>query len=180
MARTPLAISDTVSDEELEGVLQRVAANGEEVDNLVYEIVDKYCEQVDYLINRMQQILDQHSDMSDEQINFFIMQIPVKLYYTTTAAEALGIREDVSKLLYKEKFNTQRKEATGTVSDKDAAAALHSNPEALAAVVYTRASRMVKAKLDMAYEMLNALKKVLSHRIASIDLEKSNTGKVEK
>lgn len=177
MAKNPSAMSDKVTDEQLDRVLSRVAMNGEEVDALVYEVVDKYCAPVDELIDRIQAILDNSKEFTDRQLETYIMQIPGKLYYVNTATEALGIRDDVARLLYKEAFNKHRREAQGTVSDKDQEAELLSNPEALASVIYNRAFRMVKAKMDMAFEMLQSLKKVISHRMVEKEVSQVDTGR---
>lgn len=179
MAAAPKALSETVTDEQLNEVLQRVTNNAEQVDKLVFEVVRHYCAPVDLLLDRLKYVL-QSQDISDKQLDHYILNIPAQLYFTNTVAENLGIRDDIARLLYKEAYNKHRQAANGTVADKSAQAEMHSNAEALAAVVYNRAAKMVRSKMDMAYEMLAALKKVVSHRMAEKQLANSDTGRTEK
>lgn len=179
MAAAPKALSETVTDKQIEEVLQRVTNNAEQVDALVFEIVKRYCAPVDVLLERIKYVV-QTQELSDKQLEHYILNLPAQLYFTNTFAENLGIRDDIARLLYKEAYNKHRQAANGTVADKSAQAEMHSNAEALAAVVYNRAAKMVKSKMDMAYEMLAALKKVVSHRMAEKQLANSDTGRTEK
>lgn len=166
MAKNPMALSEFVSDEQLDKVLKRVELNSNEVDAVVQQIVDEYCDRLDEIMDEIDKYLHNHDNVPNSHLEHFVVSIPNRLYWVCDAAENLGVRDDVSRLLYREAYNNARRTAEGTVADKDTIAALHTHAEALTAVVYSRAAKMVKAKLDNAYEMLAALKKVMSVRIA--------------
>jgi len=85
--------------------------------------------------------------------------------------EQLGIKDDISKALYREMYNTVRdSQTTGTVADKDTIAELASQTEYLTSVLYKRAYSIVKAKVAAAQEILSSVKKVISRRIQEIEI----------
>ena len=96
------------------------------------------------------------------------------MYLTASRREELRIKEDVAKAVYKEVFNRVREKAQGTVADKDTAADLAAQAEAISVIVLQRAGSSIKSKEEAAWEMLNSVKKVLSMRIAEIDLTKQS------
>ena len=90
--------------------------------------------------------------------------------YTNTC-EQLGIRDDISKTVYKEVYHTARSELTeGTISDKDSLAELQSQAEQVTNICYNRAYKIMKAKVENAQELLSSCKKVLSRRISEQEL----------
>lgn len=174
MAKSPMALSEWVSDEQLDVLFAKIDFNGQQVDSVVTSVVDDYCGALDEIMMSLERLLEKTTDLSDTQLEAFVVQIPVRLYFASTAVEVLGVRDDISRLLYKEAYNAARQEATGTVADKDSAAQQQTNTEALAAIVYSRAARQAKARLDAAYETLTALKKVVSARIAERSIAQSD------
>ena len=66
--------------------------------------------------------------------------------------------------------DTTRDNSEGTVADKNTLAELASQQEYLTNVCYSRAYKMMKAKVEAAQELLQSIKKVLSHRCAELEL----------
>ena len=58
----------------------------------------------------------------------------------------------------------------GTIADKDSLAELASQEEYIVSASYTRAYKTVKAKVENAQELLSSCKKVLSRRMAEMEL----------
>lgn len=170
----PIALSELVSNEDLDKHLKRVTDNALDVDAMVIQVVDNYCRDIDWLMESTLKVL--HDGLEDREVEKLIVQFPLEMYNACSAAEELGVRDDLSRMLYKEALNLARKDAKGTVKDKDSQAQLQTNAEALVAVVYNRAARTVKLKLDNAQEMLQALKKVLSHRMTEKELARADRG----
>ena len=117
---------------------------------------------------------DEGTPVSDDELEDFTLNLPSLLYLTASRREELRIKEDVAKAVYKEVFNRVREKAQGTVADKDTAADLASQAEAISVIVLQRAGSSIKSKEEAAWEMLNSVKKVLSMRIAEIDLTKQS------
>ena len=93
------------------------------------------------------------------------MHLSTDIYWANSISEQLGIKDDISKALYKEMYNTVRDSSDGTVADKNSLAELSSQQEYLTNVCYSRAYKIMKAKVENAQELLQSIKKVLSHRI---------------
>ena len=68
-------------------------------------------------------------------------------------------------------YHTARaSQESGTVADKDSLAELASQEEFIVSAAYTRAYKIMKAKVENAQELLGSCKKVLSRRIAEMNL----------
>ena len=65
----------------------------------------------------------------------------------------------------------------GTVQDKNTLAELASQQEQLISICYTRAYRIVKAKVDSAQELLASIKKVISRRMQEQQLTNISGGR---
>ncbi len=154
------AISETVED------------NSKLLDEVVDSIVKKYSKELDDVINQAHSLLHNNNQLADQEIEYFILSIPIQLYYSSNAQEAIGIREDVAKMIRQRLYIEARQNATGTVEDKNTAADKHVTQETLTAAAYNRASRMLKAKNETALEVLSAFKKVISRRMEEYQLSR--------
>lgn len=118
-------------------------------------------------------VFESNQPITDEQLQSMILQLANDLYFMVDVQEKLGIREDVSKLIRQEMYQQSKIIASGTVAEKEARALLDSQYEEMVQIVYSRAYKRVKAKVDAGYEMLNALKKILGARLSEMELSKS-------
>lgn len=149
------------------------------VDNtalVVKEISDKlvkeYCEDLD---RQLEIIRDKLQDglLTDGELEYSILELANILYFTGSAQEDLGIKEDTCKAIRQELYNKTRDDAKGTVADKNARAELATQQETIVLNIYSRAYRKVKLRMDAGYEMLNSLKKVMNKRISEMELSNS-------
>jgi len=158
------------SDHELpkiKGTFEKVRAISDEVDGMVQTVVQDVCADLDtYMVGINTILTDQQTPVSDVQLDDFTLNLPALLYFVSSEQETLGIKDDVSKALQKEVFNRVREKAQGTVADKDTAAELAAQYETIVNIVYNRAYKKVKLRVEAAYEMLNSVKKVMTRRIA--------------
>ena len=144
-----------------------VEMNSRQLDNIVNEIVTPYVRDLDKYVLFVRDLLkDAENPPTTQELEDICMNMSTYIYFASGTAEYLGIRDDIAKAVYKEMYNTSRTALTkGTVQDKDSIATLHSQEEAIISAAYTRAYKIVKAKVDSAQELLSSAKKVLSHRI---------------
>ena len=99
------------------------------------------------------------------------MNLSTYIYFAGGMCEQLGIRDDISKAVYKETYHSNRANIDrGTVADKDSLAELAAQQEYLTNVCYNRAYKIVKSKVDNAQELLSSTKKVLSSRLSEREL----------
>ena len=95
--------------------------------------------------------------------------------------EKLGIYADMSESAAKEVYskaylNNQVKDIDKknktTVSELQAIANTASQYENVVGAIYSRAYKIVKYKVESGKDMMNTLRKIISHRMAEMDLNK--------
>lgn len=108
----------------------------------------------------------------------FILNIPMLIYYTHSKLEQLGLKHDlsaverkrrVSDIIAKNEMNLKNK------SEKQLEADLQTIDIAILEDIYDRAYKIVKSKIDTAYELLASCKKIMSRRIEELKVEHSDT-----
>jgi mannose/fructose-specific phosphotransferase system component IIA len=164
--------------------LDMVHKNNERVESLtavvremVKGIVDEVCKDLDAYMTQIDEILrDTDNPVSDEELEDFTLNLPCLLYLVSARREALKVKEDVAKAVHKDVYNRVREKAQGTVADKDTAADLAAQSEAITVIVLQRAGSTIKTREEAAWEMLNSVKKVLTRRTAELELTRQTGG----
>lgn len=146
-------------------LLEHIEANSKAVENIVYDIVKKYTSELDDIVKEAKTWFNDIETLTDIELQSLLLQLPSAMYFVGESQEYIGLREDVAKMAKMEKYNEVRKVATGTVQDKNTMAEIESLEEALNQVIYHRAYKMIKVKIEVAYELLNSLKKVNERRV---------------
>lgn len=164
---------NNVDIEAINGITRRVESGSSVVDNIVDDIIKPYVEDLDNYVRFISKCLKNgENPPSDYELEDFCMNLSTYIYWANGMCEQLGIRDDVAKAVYKETYNNARDNTSGTVQDKNATAELASQQEQLISVCYTRAYKIVKAKVESAQELLSSCKKVLTRRMQEIELTK--------
>lgn len=152
---------------------KRINTNGDIVNSIVDRLVDDYTHELDEYMNYINGILnDTKNPPTDRELDEFTLKLPVLLYFTGGAQEALGVKEDVAKAVKQELYNEVYNAFSGTVGDKKAKAELATQNEYIAHVAYQRAYKKIKLKMDAGYEVLASIKKVISRRVAEFELSR--------
>ena len=148
------------------------------VDNtalVVKEISDKlvkeYCEDLDIVISDIKSCI--LTGIDDKLLEIFIIELANTLYFTGSAQEDLGIKEDTCKAIRAEIYNKTYEDSKGTVAQKNALSELATQQETIVLNIYSRAYKKVKLRMEAGYEMLNSLKKVMNKRISEMELSNS-------
>lgn len=154
--------------------LNNAENQSKQIIDIVNEVVNSYCLQLDEYMRAIDRcLLNSTEPLPNDKIHEFILNLSSILYFVNSKQEELGIKDDVSKAIYKQKYNNARSNKSGTVADKDAYASNESQEEQIINVIYNRAYKEVKLKVDSGIEMLNSLKKVLGHRMVEAELSNS-------
>lgn len=157
-----------------ESIMKNVDSISGTIKEISDELVIKYCKDLDDLMSIIQEQLQNKGVITDTELEFLIMGLANILYFTGSAQEDLGIKEDTCKAIRQEVYSKAREQATGkTVADKTAQAELISQVETMTLAIYSRAYKKVKLRMDAGYEMLNSLKKVMNKRITEMELSNS-------
>ena len=155
---------------------ESIMKNVDNISDTIKEISDKlvteYCEDLDNIMSELRQEITS-KEIDNYILESYIMELANTLYFTGSAQEDLGIKEDTCKAIRQEVYSRAREESTGTVADKTAKAELIAQAETMTLAIYSRAYKKVKLRMDAGYEMLNSLKKVMNKRITEMELSNS-------
>ena len=159
---------------DIKAIRQKVEINSKSIEDIVNDIIQPYCKDLDNYVTFIKDCLqDGENPPTDIELSDFCMNLSTYIYFAGGMVEQLGIRDDISKALYKEMYHQSRADlSSGTVADKDSLAELASQQEQLVNVCYNRAWKIMKSKVENAQELLSSCKKVLSRRMAEISLTK--------
>ena len=79
----------------------------------------------------------------------------------------------MSKSLKAEVYNKLMITLSGKATENKCRAELETQSENLALIIYQRAYKLIKTKMDFGIELLQSVKKILSKRITEIELNRS-------
>lgn len=158
--------------EDIDAIRHTVEIDSNVIDKIVDDIIKPYSEDLDYYVQFIKDCLkDGKQPPTDNELEDFCLNLSTYIYFAGGMCEYLGIRDDISKAIYKEMYHESRsKLERGTVADKDSLAELASQKEALINVCYNRAFKIMKSKVENSQELLSSCKKVLSRRMQEYSL----------
>ena len=151
---------------------KQVEAHSQSLMEIVNEIIEPYCKDLDRYVSFIRDCLkDGENPPTNDELDDFCHNLSTLIYFAGGMCEQLGIRDDISRAVYKEMYNTHREGLShGTVADKDSSAELASQQELITNICYSRAYKTLKSKVENAQELLSSCKKVLTHRIQEEEL----------
>lgn len=161
-----------ITDENsLTKIQENIESNAGALDTIVNDIIAPYCRDLDKYVGFIKDCLkDGENPPTNEELDDFCMNLSTYIYFAGGTCEYLGIRDDISKAVYKEMYHTARaSQSSGTVADKDSLAELASQEEFIVSAAYNRAYKIMKSKVDNAQELLSSCKKVLTRRISEFE-----------
>jgi len=152
----------------------RIDNNSKLINNLTNKLVNDYCKGLDELVYSLDAIVkDFDHPPTNDMLDYYVVNLPIQLYFSGEAQENLGIKNDVAKAIKQEKYNeVYRALQKGTISDKTSQAELASQSEEITRIIYDRAYKIVKEKMEAASKLLDSVKKVISRRMSENDLAK--------
>lgn len=170
-----LKLSD-IDNEKINNIKGSVESYSSQIDSIVLSIVNPVSKKLDDYVRFISEILqDGQEPPTTSELEDFCMNLSTQIYFVGGASEHLGIRDDISKAVYKDMYHTARaSQEDGTVADKDSLAELSSQQELIVNICYNRAYKIMKSKVDNAQELLSSCKKVLSHRMQEMELTRLN------
>ena len=151
---------------------EEIEENSKLMDDIVEQIVCQFSEDLYNYVYFIRGCLQNgERQLTNEELDDICMNLSTLIYYASYQCESLGIKDDISKALYKEIYHSKRSElSSGTVADKNSLAELQSQNEQLTAIAYSRAYKMLKAKVESAQELLSSAKKLVSRRMQEYEL----------
>ena len=110
-------------------------------------------------------IFQSKDKITNQEIEDLLAQLPSILYFVNEGQEAVGIKQDIAEMTRKTNYNIAREKAKGTVADKNTTAEGQVINEAINEIIYQRAYKLIRAKIEMAQEMVNSLKRIFDARM---------------
>lgn len=171
-------LANEIETKKIELLQDRINNNSKLINDLTNKLVSDYCKQLDNYVKFVQDLLqdDKHPPTAEE-LDDIVMNLPVLLYFCGEAQENLGIKTDVAKAVKLEKYNEIYNEVKGTIADKTAKSELAAQSETVTHIIYDRAYKIVKEKMNAAYELLSSCKKVISRRMSEYELGGVDSGR---
>ena len=160
--------------QDVQKIQLHVEDNSKTIDEIVGKIINPYVKDLDkYVLFIKDSLGDGENPPTNEELEDYCLNLSTYIYFAGGMCEQLGIRDDISRAVWKEMYHTKRSELErGTIADKDSEAELASQQEQLTNICYSRAYKIVKSKVENAQELLSSCKKVLSHRMQELELTK--------
>ena len=148
---------------EIKGVMQKVDAQTEGIEKIIFQIADKATKDLDDIMTWYSGWLQ--NNPTDGELDEVALQTTTLLFYAGEMMERVGLSEDLAKGIKMDVYNAHYdKDATGTIADKKASAELASQTEALTHQIYARAYKMIRYKIEKTEDMLSVVKKIISKR----------------
>ena len=115
-----------INRDAVSGVQKKVEDHSDVLDAIVTEIIDPYCRDLDRYVMFIRECLkDGETPPTNDELDDFCMNLSTLIYFAGGMCEQLGIRDDISKAVYKEVYNDARSSLSeGTIADKDSIAEL--------------------------------------------------------
>jgi len=161
-------------EEKVQTIMADVDSKSDMIERIVNEQVSLCCKELDNYIKWIHGILIDQMPPSNQELDDIAMRLPATMYFTSDRQELMGVKEDIAEAVRKELYNNTYSDVDGTVADKTAQAELQVQSETIAKIIYSRAYKKVKQRMEVAMKLLDSIKKVISHRMSDTEL----TGRV--
>lgn len=147
-------------------MLDNIELNSKTLESTVNDVIQSYSDELDEYMSWVLDLLrDDTRPPTDAELDDMALRLSSLIYFTSVGTEQMGIRDDLSRAAYKEAYNVARSAILkGTVADKNMQAEIDAQAEHVVHIVYSKAYKILKAKVESAQEVLASIKKVMSRR----------------
>lgn len=165
-----------IDDNDLHKVKCQIEDNSDRITKIVDKVVAKYNEDLDDFIRVTKEKIERKNKLSISDIENMVLKVPIYQYLSSSGVEDIGIMWDNAKAIKDTKYNDKYIETCGTIGDKTAEADNTIITEKLMSVVYERAYKKLKKKLEICDNICRAANKVLQSRITDMEISNKDKG----
>ena len=144
---------------------QEISENSKLIEDIAFNISKEFTQELDKVMGTCKSIFQSKDKITNQEIEDLLAQLPSILYFVNEGQEAVGIKQDIAEMTRKTNYNIAREKANGTVADKNTTAEGQVINEAINEIIYERAYKLIRAKIEMAQEMVNSLKRIFDARM---------------
>ena len=129
--------------------------------------LDKTIKEIDDLVSH-----GEIDNIPSERLENYCIKIPSFLYYMASGMEEIGTKMDILSQEKKNAYNRFYLSEEGTAQERKSKAELGMSDYVLTYMVYKRAYSCLREKSEAAGQLYDAIKKILTKRIAENDLSR--------
>ena len=144
---------------------QEISENSKLIEDIAFNISKEFTQELDKVMGTCKSIFQSKDKITNQEIEDLLPQLPSILYFVNEGQEAVGIKQDIAEMTRKTNYNIAREKANGTVADKNTTAEGQVINEAINEIIYQRAYKLIRAKIEMAQEVVNSLKRIFDARM---------------
>lgn len=144
---------------------QEISENSKLIEDIAFNISKEFTQELDKVMGICKSIFQSKDKITNQEIEDLLAQLPSILYFVNEGQEAVGIKQDIAEMTKKVNYNIAREKANGTIADKNTTAEGQVINEAINEIIYQRAYKLIRAKIEMAQEMVNSLKRIFDARM---------------
>lgn len=144
---------------------QEISENSKLIEDIAFNISKEFTQELDKVMGTCKSIFQSKDKITNQEIEDLLAQLPSILYFVNEGQEAVGIKQDIAEMTRKTNYNIAREKANGTIADKNTTAEGQVINEAINEIIYQRAYKLIRAKIEMAQEMVNSLKRIFDARM---------------
>lgn len=139
----------------------------------IVDRVNELTTELDELVEIMHKKVNREGyEISDKELEKLLIRIPILVYELNNVLMKVGIKEDLSKIIRQTNYNEAFMVQEGTIADKKSGAELAIKEELLLETTWKRSVKIISQKMDIAQELLSAVKKIYSRRMEEISIIK--------
>lgn len=169
---------NSIDANKVETLIKETEDNSAYFYDLTFKVVDSYVSPLDDLMKKINSEIIEIDQPALNTLEKYFLELSNCLYFMGDKLEKLGIYDVMSKNAYKEVYNKSYLQLTDigdvkkkpTVAELTAQAENEAQYESVVSDVYSKAYKIVKTKIDAATTMLNSLSKIISKRMAEMQL----------
>jgi len=137
---------------------------------IILEIVDKYTEEADRLINKLKKA----NTFTNSELREAILALSIESYMFGMSKDASLLKQECATTLMKESQARVYNETVGTQNVRQNQAIIDSSDKQVANMLYSAVANMMKTKQDEIHRMINTLNSILISRNAEAKLTAGN------
>lgn len=172
---------EEITKQKLKESQQKIEELSGIIDIIIDRLVRKYCSELDAEMKKITDKIQNYEQkpLSDLELDNIIIRLPQLIYWASEGQEILGVRADISESLKDEGFIVAYQDTQGSVGQRKLQAESEVLLEELTTMIYDRATKKIKLKVNYAIEMLQSVKKIYTKRINDYDWNKDDSPKSE-
>ena len=173
-----MSFLNNVDTNNVEKLMKETTENVMYFERITRDVVDTYSQDLDFIMGDIYKDIVCKDQPPLNTLEKYFLELSNCLYYMGDKLERLGVYDVMSKNAYKEVYNKKYLGLTDigdtkkkpTVAELTAIAENEAQYENIINDVYSKAYKIVKNKVDAATTMLNSISKIISKRMAEMQL----------